>query len=335
MSTPNTFANLEAIMNNARSIVNDTYNDGAGEIFTDTAPFTINYINSSLLELQDRLENNAVVALTVDNYIVSGLEAVPTHSTSVQTSLGFDGYSGYTLTFPITQVQVATNVVTVTGTFTGLKPTMPVAVSGLSTATYLNGITLTVATTDGATFFTAVFDHADSGPTSDTGVGTNNLDPTITLPLDMSSPQFLWERATGTNNLFKPMHQPEEGIQPQNQTNSLRQWEWRGNAIWFLGATTLRDIRIRYIKVEANVVAGTDFTTINIDLPGSFNALSYMLAFRYVQSRNPETAPMMKLESEKYIREIIKRTVREKQGIQYQRPPYGGRENRGRGNWGF
>lgn len=89
------YANLEDVMNSARDLANDAYNAGAGEILTDDAPFTVGYINTSLDELQDRLENNASVTLTKDNFIVSGLNPVTTLDPSIQTNLSFTGYTGY------------------------------------------------------------------------------------------------------------------------------------------------------------------------------------------------------------------------------------------------
>jgi hypothetical protein len=332
MSTPNSFANLEDIMMNARAISNESYNGGAGEVFTDTAPFTIQYINSSLNELQDRLENNAVVVLTVDNFILSGLEPILSPDPALQTFLSFDGYGGYTNTFNITQVQVTTNVVTLTtsNTLTGvLKPTMPVTLSGLVTATFLNGVAATVLTVSPHSF-TFAFTNANYGPTGDSGVVTNILDPTLALPQDLMVVQEIYERQTGSNLPFVGMRQPMEGLQSRAQTTSFGQFELRGNNVYFSGSTTLRDVRLRYQKREAQVAAGTDFTAINIDLPGAGNALAYMIAFRYVMSRNPDTAPLVRAEADKYIREIIKRAVRQKQGIQYFRASYGGNSQAGR-----
>ena len=254
---PNSFANMEDILNNTRAIVNDAYNAGAGEILTDTAPFTLQYINSSLLELQDRLGNNAVVSLMVDNFIVSSLEVVPTDP-SLQTYIDVNGYWS------------------------------------------LNS----------------------------TGVPVL-LDAALVLPVDLLSPEFLWERQTGSNLPFHPMRQPQEGLPSIQQGPTLNNWEWRGNAIWFNGATTLRDIRIRYRKQEANIAEGTDYTTIEVDLPGAANALAYLIGYRYVMSRNPETAQLMRAAADYHILQIIKRAVRQKQGIEYRRPSYGNQHQRG------
>jgi hypothetical protein len=209
-----------------------------------------------LTELQDRLENNAVVQLVVDNFILSGLEPVLIVDPSVQTSLDFDGYN--------------------------------------------NGTT---------------------------------VDPAIFLPADLMIVEKMWERQTGSNLPFVPLHQPQEGLCSRNQWESFGEFELRGNAIWFPGATTPRDVRLRYKMREALIPAGADFTTIYIDLPGSLNTLAYMIAYRYVMSRNPETAPIVRLEVDRHIKEMIRRTTRQKQGIAYKRRPYGGNPNGGMRWW--
>src|SRR5271170_2633020 len=88
---PNSFANMEKVLNNARAIANESYNEGQGEIFTDDAPFTINYVNSSLQELQDRLENNASVTLIIDNFYLLNLEAIALDPTA-QVFIDYTGY---------------------------------------------------------------------------------------------------------------------------------------------------------------------------------------------------------------------------------------------------
>jgi hypothetical protein len=259
-TVPNALSSLESILNTSRAVANDSYNAGAGEILTDTAPFTLPYINSSLQELQDRLRNNAVVVLTVDNYIISGLEVVPVDP-SLQTFIDATGY--YSL--------------------------------------------------------------------NSTGVPVL-LDAALTLPIDITAPKFLWERPTGSNLPFVPMSQPTDGLVSYSQGPALGNWEWRsspngGTAIWFRGATQVRDIRIRYQKAEAVVPAGSNYANIIVDLPGAANALSYLIAFRYVMSRNPETAPIVRAEADRHIREIIKTAVRQKQGTNYTRPAYGGQQH--------
>ena len=329
----NSFVNLENVLNRTRVAINDAYNNGAGEVLTDSSPFTLPYVNSALAELQYRLGNNAEAALYVDNYIVSGLELIGSTNPALQTNLSVNGYSGYTNTFTISTVQVASNVVTVTipGGTTGLVATMPVVISGLSVATYLNGVTLTISTVTSTTF-TAPYFASNSGPTSDSGLATNTLDPTLALPVDLLIPEFLWERQTGSNLPFHPMRQPQEGLQSRLQSVALHEWEWRDNAIYFIGAQTQRDVRIRYRRLEANLPAGTVYSNVSVDLPGSSEALAYLIAYYYDETRSPENAAIFLTRAEYHIMQMIKRGVRQRQGIEYRRRQYGNTGNRTRSN---
>ncbi|MGD0510795.1 MAG: hypothetical protein ABSA33_03045, partial [Candidatus Micrarchaeaceae archaeon] len=70
--------------------------------------------------------------------------------------------------------------------------------------------------------------------------------PNFQLPSNMLYPTKLWERCTGTNDNFEPMHQVQDGLPRQQQNQVLGKWEWRQNVINFMGATTKRDIRMRF-----------------------------------------------------------------------------------------
>lgn len=79
-------------MNRARAMVNDAWNGGAGRILTDSAPFTIEYLNSALEELQDDLGNNGVITLTIDNVILTPVTPPPVIDPSIQVSISYEGY---------------------------------------------------------------------------------------------------------------------------------------------------------------------------------------------------------------------------------------------------
>jgi hypothetical protein len=80
-----------AVMNRARSFVNDSYLGGKGRILTNLAPFTAEYLNSALEELQDRIRNNGVITLTKDNVIVSPILALAQPDPSQQILLAYTG----------------------------------------------------------------------------------------------------------------------------------------------------------------------------------------------------------------------------------------------------
>ncbi|HEX8711811.1 MAG TPA: hypothetical protein VF730_08060, partial [Terracidiphilus sp.] len=79
------------------------------------------------------------------------------------TALGAGNVGSYT----VTAFQIASDVVTVTAV-NSLRVGYTVVISGLTTGTYLNGVTLVVDTASG-TDFTASFSHADVALTADSG----------------------------------------------------------------------------------------------------------------------------------------------------------------------
>src|ERR1700678_2990528 len=70
--------------------------------------------------------------------------------------------------------------------------------------------------------------------------------PNLVLPDDMLYPTQLWERTTGTNDVFHRMDAPSGGLESAMQGPYLKQWEWRNNNLNFRGATQNVDIRLRY-----------------------------------------------------------------------------------------
>jgi hypothetical protein len=77
-------------------------------------------------------------------------------------------YTVNTLGAPITNVALTSNVVTITA-HNNLATGDIVLISGVTTATFLNGFALTVLGGASATAFTANFTHANYGSASDTG----------------------------------------------------------------------------------------------------------------------------------------------------------------------
>lgn len=79
-------------MNRARAFVNDAYSGGAGRILTDSAPFSVEYLNSALEYVQDRLGNTGVITLIVDNFILTPVTPVPNPNPAIQTNISYTGY---------------------------------------------------------------------------------------------------------------------------------------------------------------------------------------------------------------------------------------------------
>ena len=79
-------------MNRARAFVNDAFRGGAGRILTNQAPFTTEYLNSALEELQDKISNNGVITLIRDNVILTPITALATVDPSVQIQVAYNGF---------------------------------------------------------------------------------------------------------------------------------------------------------------------------------------------------------------------------------------------------
>jgi hypothetical protein len=92
------------------------------------------------------------------------LTASPTQFTASYT------HADYGLPNTVSQVQVLSNVLTVeTGTAHTYSVGTQVAFSGVGTAAFLNGQTVTVLATPTSTSFTALFFNSDYGPAADSG----------------------------------------------------------------------------------------------------------------------------------------------------------------------
>jgi hypothetical protein len=92
-TTESNYPTVEAVLNRARAIVNDAYKGGAGIILKDTAPFTVQFLNGALEELQDRMGNSAAeIVITYDNIILTPITPVPAINPQTQLWIGYTGF---------------------------------------------------------------------------------------------------------------------------------------------------------------------------------------------------------------------------------------------------
>jgi hypothetical protein len=155
---------------------------------------------------------------------------------------------------------------------------------------------------------------------SDSGYndGTNNYNPPQ-LPTDMLVPLRLWERQTGSTELWIPMQQRKDGLPGENQQQRLRYWEWRTDGLVFLGATQSEDIRVRYESFLPDVVQGTDPIQIRV----ATDAVAYFTAGFACQSRGSPAAAQFESMGEEASRKMKVRGVRRQQHTMHRRKPYG------------
>lgn len=82
----------EAVLNLARAVLNDMQINTAGQILTDTAPFTAEYLNGAIQTASAYLANNGVPSTIVDDFILTPITPVATQDPSVQVFISTDGY---------------------------------------------------------------------------------------------------------------------------------------------------------------------------------------------------------------------------------------------------
>lgn len=80
-------------MNLARAKINDMLRTSGGQILTDNAPFSIEFVNDAVDECQEYLSVNGVETQIVDNFILTPIPPTTSTDPSCQISIGYQGYN--------------------------------------------------------------------------------------------------------------------------------------------------------------------------------------------------------------------------------------------------
>lgn len=157
------------------------------------------------------------------------------------------------------------------------------------------------------------------------GVETNAQ---LVLPADLIQPLELWERPHGTVHSFTEMHESRSALRPRNQVNSLHDWEYRGNAIWFNGAIHHRDVRIRYIAGLASLATSTiDWSQTFIPIPDCHEAVADKIAVRYARRLGSPQVADLNQQADRSMLRLRQTVVRARQRIDNKRPEFHGSGN--------
>lgn len=161
------------------------------------------------------------------------------------------------------------------------------------------------------------------------GVSINN---NLLLPEDVITMERIWERQTGTNDVFVPMTQPQFGLPSRYQGPRLLEWEWRNNKVWMCGSTQTNDLRLRYWGALPQFFSQTlDFNATFVPIIDCVDAVAYKTAAKYAAMLGSPTAEMYKQEAIEQMRQLKLSQIRRQQAVNYQRPVYG---NDGNGHFG-
>lgn len=139
------------------------------------------------------------------------------------------------------------------------------------------------------------------------------------LPQDLLAPVRLWERPNGSLLRFSEMNLANDGLDSLPQYSFLRQWEWRDDKLYMIGATQALDIRLRYQAYFPALVGPNSIVKI---FHGA-NAIAYTMAYNFSGPREGAVAQMFMTERDKSIAQIVTRIARKNQRRNIRPRPYG------------
>jgi hypothetical protein len=83
---------LQDICDLFRSVINDTFSDGAGQIATDNAPFMKPFLNSAIRDLYSDLRIVGDMKVVKDNFLINNIPAIAAGNPETQVALTYYGY---------------------------------------------------------------------------------------------------------------------------------------------------------------------------------------------------------------------------------------------------
>jgi len=144
------------------------------------------------------------------------------------------------------------------------------------------------------------------------------------IPGDIIVPLFLEERESGETLLsdYIPMREVDF-IPSQEQTQRLRFWAFREDAIEFLGATTAREVRMRYMKSLAVVIDQN--SSIPVDEAESY--LSAVVAAKSARfhASTKDRAIDIAGQANVFLSDLLDTEILNMQGLPVRRRPYSAR----------
>jgi hypothetical protein len=143
------------------------------------------------------------------------------------------------------------------------------------------------------------------------------------LPVDLLVPLKLWERINLSTDDFQEMTDltDEGGLPSQPQGGSLIFWEWRGDGLYFIGATQDTQIRIRYQALSPDLAG----PVASVMLRDGQNTLALLTAALAGLARGSPLAATMKLLGDDALDAMKDAVVMQMQNQCRRRRPYGSR----------
>lgn len=146
-------------------------------------------------------------------------------------------------------------------------------------------------------------------------IGTTELTP---LPNDFVWPVKLEERLAASGDLFSPMQM--RAWEPQAKvTERLQFWTYRKDRIFFIGATTTREVTLYYQCAFNPIYCVNDSVYARAEQYLTAKLSAAALEFG---SQQPELAAKADTAAEKNLAQVINISIKKQQGTSYRRKPY-------------
>jgi hypothetical protein len=152
---------------------------------------------------------------------------------------------------------------------------------------------------------------------------TDATAPPNQLPTDLLVPVKLWERANGSSDDFVEMVDLSQhgGLPSRGQGLTLNVWEWRGDGIYFLGATQDTQIRLRYSKAYPDFADATSPVLVR----NAQEAIAYATAALAGWARGSPLAEKWDIAASDALEDLIVAAVRREQQSARRRRPFSAR----------
>jgi hypothetical protein len=144
--------------------------------------------------------------------------------------------------------------------------------------------------------------------------------PPNQLPTDLLVPVKLWERKNlSTDDFIEMVDLTDHGGLPSRpQGLTLNVWEWRGDGIYFLGATQDVQVRIRYQKAYPDLADATS----NVLVRNAQEAIAFFAAAITAMSRGSPLAEKWDQAGDDALEDLIVRAALREQNTNRRRRPY-------------
>ncbi len=149
---------------------------------------------------------------------------------------------------------------------------------------------------------------------------TDATPPPNQLPTDLLAPAKIWERPSGSSQEFIEMVDLTRhgGLPSRPQGVTLSVWEWRGDGIYFLGATRDTQIRVRYLKAFPDLADATSPVLVR----NAQEAIAYSAAAMAAWARGSPLAEKWDDAAVDATEDLVRAAVRREQHSARRRRPF-------------